>query len=313
MNDPSITPRAKLLVVDDEARILVSLKAIFRADYDVTTAEGGAAALEALKKDHFDVIISDQRMPGITGVEVLRAARELQPHSIRLLLTGYADLNAIISSINEGEIFRFISKPWVNTDLRNTVAAAVRASAVKSIEVPAASHPAPVPTTGPAHPDVGVLLLDEDRQTEVSLREALGTERSVYVARTIDEAIGLLEHHRIGIIFTEMFVGGQEVIPLLSALRQHHPALVVAVITHKADAGHSISLINNGQIFRLLLKPVAAGVLRGTVNIASRRFELLRQHPEQSQRLAAETAPLQPAVERSGFFKRITKLLGAWN
>ena len=118
--------RPRLLFVDDESRILLSLKAIFRADYDVTTAEGGPAALEALKKERFDVIVSDQRMPGITGVEVLRAARDAQPQAIRMLLTGYSDLNAIIASINEGEIFRFIPKPWVNGELRETIASAVR-------------------------------------------------------------------------------------------------------------------------------------------------------------------------------------------
>lgn len=310
MNGPAILPRPRLLFVDDETRILLSLKAIFRADYEVTTAEGGAAALDAMKKGHYDVVVSDQRMPGITGVEVLRAACELQPRAIRMLLTGYADVNAIVASINEGEIFRFIPKPWINAELRSTVAAAVRAAGVEQIVLP---NPPPGPTQNAAFADVGVLVLDEDPQSAITLRSALGSEREVFAATSVDTALDLLESQRIGVVFTELAVDGQPVTPLLSALRQHHPALVVVVMTRQADAGHSISLINHGQIFRLLLKPVTASVLRGTVNIASRRFEMLRQHPEQSQRIAAEPTPLLREAERSGFMGRLRNLLRAWS
>jgi DNA-binding NtrC family response regulator len=310
MNGPAILQRPRLLFVDDETRILLSLKAIFRADYEVTTAEGGAAALDAMKKGRYDVVVSDQRMPGITGVEVLRAACELQPRAIRMLLTGYADASAIVASINEGEIFRFIPKPWVNAELRSTVAAAVRAAGVEQIVLP---NPPPGPSQNAAFSEVGVLVLDEDPQSAITLRSALGSEREVFAASSVDAALDLLEQQRIGVVFTELAVDGQPVTPLLSALRQHHPALVVVVMARQADAGHSISLINHGQIFRLLLKPVTASVLRGTVNIASRRFEMLRQNPEQSQRIAADPTPLLREAERSGFMGRLRNLLRAWS
>jgi DNA-binding NtrC family response regulator len=305
----AVTPsRPRVLFVDDESRILLSLKAIFRAHYDVTTAEGGPAALEALKKERFDVVISDQRMPGITGVEVLRVAREQQPQAIRMLLTGYADLNAIIASINEGEIFRFIPKPWVNGELRDTVAAAVRAAAIEHIPLP---EPPPGPKQNAAYSDVGVLVLDEDPQTAMALRGVLGSEREVVSASSIDEGLELLGRHRIGVIFTELAIRGQSVAPLLSALRDHHPALVVVAFTGRADAGHSISLINHGQVFRLLQKPVTPSVLRGTVNIASRRFELLRQHPDQAQRVVADTTPMLQVAERTGLLVRLRQFLGS--
>jgi serine/threonine-protein kinase len=306
VNTAATASRPRLLFVDDESRILLSLKAIFRADYDVTTAEGGATALEALKQDRFDVIVSDQRMPGISGVEVLRAARDQQPQAIRMLLTGYSDLNAIIASINEGEIFRFIPKPWVNSELRETMAAAVRAASVEQILLP---EPPPGPQQNAVYNEVGVLVLDEDPQTAHSLRAALGSEREVHTANRIEAALELLSQHRIGVIFTELAVVGQSVAPLLSALRQHHPALVVIAVTSRADAGHSISLINHGQIFRLLQKPVTSSVLRGTVNIASRRYEMLRQHPEQAQRVAADTAPMLQVAESSGLLARIRQFL----
>jgi serine/threonine-protein kinase len=84
--------KARILFVDDDERILNAVRALFRHDYEVTTAEGGDAALEALKTLDFHVIVSDQRMPGITGVELLRQARTLAPNAVRMLLTGYTDL-----------------------------------------------------------------------------------------------------------------------------------------------------------------------------------------------------------------------------
>jgi serine/threonine-protein kinase len=309
VSDGSGFVKPRLLFVDDETRILVSLKAIFRNDYDVTIAEGGPAALEKLKSATFDVIVSDQRMPEITGVEVLRAAREIQPQAIRLLLTGYSDLNAIIASINEGEIFRFISKPWSNTELRETIATAVKAAKVEQIE---ALPSTPLAQTQPLASDIGVLVLDDDPATAGVLREALGPKREVLAATRVDDVPALLGQHRIGVLFTELRVGGQSVIPLLAVLRQHHPALVVIVFTARPDAENGISLITHGQVFRLLLKPGTGSILRGTVNIGSRRFEHLEREPSQSQRLVADTAELVTVAERTGLLGKVRQFIRRW-
>lgn len=307
MTGPSVPVRPRILFVDDEPRILVSLRVIFKQDYDVVTAEGGTAALTLLKTEKFDVVVSDQRMPGVTGVEVLRAAREHQPKAVRLLLTGYSDLNAIIGSINEGEIFRFISKPWSNVELKATLAAAVRASSVEQMSLPPVAESAPgVPQ---AADSVGVLVLDDDPQTVGMLKHALENSRDVYAASTVEGCLDILSKQKVGVIFTELVVGGEEVSLLLSALREHHPSLVVVVITHQADAGHSIELINHGQIYRLLLKPSSDSVLRGTVNIATRRFQMLSQHPEQIQRIVVEPNPVLQAPAASGLLSRIKKIL----
>lgn len=312
MNGPSAPARPRILFVDDEPRILVSLRVIFKQDYEVVCAEGGAAALMLLKTEKFDVVVSDQRMPGVTGVEVLRTARELQPKAVRLLLTGYSDLNAIIGSINEGEIFRFVSKPWTNAELKATVAAAVRASSVEQMVLPAAAESAAgVPQSAAG---VGVLVLDDDPQTVESLKHALENSRDVYAASTVEGCLEILARQQVGVIFTELVVGGEGVSLLLSALREHHPSLVVVVITRQADAGHSIDLINHGQIYRLLLKPSSDSVLRGTVNIATRRFQMLSQHPEQIQRIVVEPNPVLQAPAASGLLSRIKKiLLPSWN
>jgi DNA-binding NtrC family response regulator len=101
----------KILFVDDQPQILQSLRLLFH-DYDVLTAENATDALLQLNA-HPDVavVVSDQRMPGMQGIELLREVKCHYPHIIRILLTGYADLDAVVSSVNQGEVFRFIPKP----------------------------------------------------------------------------------------------------------------------------------------------------------------------------------------------------------
>ena len=83
--------KARILFVDDEERIINLLRVMFRSTYEVFTASGGAQALEILRKEHIDVIVSDQRMPGMTGVQLLAKVCQHWPHTVRVLLTGYAD------------------------------------------------------------------------------------------------------------------------------------------------------------------------------------------------------------------------------
>src|SRR5476649_2848238 len=109
---PSPAPQT-LLLVDDEPSILSALRRLFRPQgYRVLTAEGGAAALELVRDDTVDLVISDMRMPGMDGAQFLEKLRKLQPQAIRILLTGYADISSTIAAINGGEIHRYIAKPW---------------------------------------------------------------------------------------------------------------------------------------------------------------------------------------------------------
>lgn len=316
-NDMSIT-RPCVLCVDDEPRILFALKALLRSQYEVLTANDGAAALEIMRQRPVNVLISDQRMPNMTGVEVLREAKHIQPQAIRLLLTGYSDLNAIIASINEGEIFRFINKPWINEELRAIVAQAVSAAGIEQLlpdemEPASASRPAdgrpqaaPIPPSG-----AGVLLLDHNAQEREELLETLGRDWPVHTASTFEECVALLEANHVGVLVTEMMVGSDSVTSLLGALRQHQPTLVSIVITASADAGQAMQLINHGQIYRLLQKPLKQGVARGTVAVAMRRYDVLSQRPEQLQRIAAAPppAPVVATLEKRGLLARIRQLV----
>jgi len=113
--------RPLLVVVDDEAEVLRSVHDLFRLDYRVLTFERGADALVALEQADPHVVLSDQRMPGLSGVELLRQVKQLRPEATRLLFTGYADIKAVIDAINQGSVFRYIAKPWDPDELATVV------------------------------------------------------------------------------------------------------------------------------------------------------------------------------------------------
>ncbi|KQW12030.1 hypothetical protein ASC98_19735 [Rhizobacter sp. Root1238] len=116
-----------LLLVDDEENIVSSLRRLFRRDgYHIVTAHSGAEGLQRLAEVNVDVIVSDQRMPGMTGVEFLRRAKELYPDTVRMVLSGYTELQSITDAVNEGAIYKFLTKPWDDERLRAHVAEAFR-------------------------------------------------------------------------------------------------------------------------------------------------------------------------------------------
>jgi diguanylate cyclase (GGDEF)-like protein/PAS domain S-box-containing protein len=118
-----------LLIVDDEPNIVAALKRLLRRDnYRILTAGSGQEGLDVLNANEYavDVIISDQRMPGMTGVEFLRKARTLYPDTVRIVLSGYTELQSITDAVNEGAIYKFLTKPWDDEQLREHVAEAFR-------------------------------------------------------------------------------------------------------------------------------------------------------------------------------------------
>ncbi len=114
-----------ILCVDDEADNVDALERLFRRKYRVFKATSGDQALEILAENPVSVIISDQRMPQMTGVELLAESLKTHPRSIRILLTGYTDIDSVISAINNGHVYRYVTKPWDPVDLSNAVDKAI--------------------------------------------------------------------------------------------------------------------------------------------------------------------------------------------
>ncbi len=125
MNSQKALDRPTLLIVDDEPEVLRSVYDLFRLDYRVLTAERGSIALRVLEEQDVSVIMSDQRMPEMSGVEFLGQAKAIRPDATRLLFTGYADIRAVIDAINRGSVFRYITKPWDPDELTTLIRQAV--------------------------------------------------------------------------------------------------------------------------------------------------------------------------------------------
>lgn len=118
MASEQVAEPATLLFVDDESNILSSLKRLFRPlGYRIFTAGGGAEGLEVMEQNHVDLVISDMRMPEMNGAQFLEKIRAKWPDTMRILLTGYADVTSTIEAINKGEIYRYVSKPWDDNDV----------------------------------------------------------------------------------------------------------------------------------------------------------------------------------------------------
>jgi EAL domain-containing protein (putative c-di-GMP-specific phosphodiesterase class I)/CheY-like chemotaxis protein len=116
-----------LLLVDDEPNIVSALKRLLRPDgYQILSAYSGQEGLEVLSQNEVDVIVSDQRMPGMLGADFLRAAKSRYPHTIRIMLSGYTELQSVTAAVNEGAIYKFLTKPWEDDQLRAHIADAFR-------------------------------------------------------------------------------------------------------------------------------------------------------------------------------------------
>ncbi|MEE4298113.1 MAG: response regulator [Pseudomonadales bacterium] len=314
-----MSAQARILFVDDEARVLTAMRAMFRRDYHVLIANSGAEALELLREHDVDVIVSDQRMPGMTGVEVLREAREIAPRAIRILLTGYADLAAIEHAINEAEVFRYLMKPCPRDQLREVVELAIDASRTGALAAEkaalaeeaagAASEARPVhdeapraaaESSGSTPPEeVGLLVLSQDHTLASGVRDAVGAQHPVHVAETMDQAVALLRARPIGVVVTDLAVDERAVTALTAELRRQVPELVTIVASDRSDAHLMIELINKSQVFRFLLKPISVGQSRIWLASAVSRHRELLSHPDSVRRLQAQE-PATAGSQREG-------------
>jgi len=264
--------KARILFVDDEERIVTALRSIFRVNYHVFTATNGAQALEFVQKFQPHVVVSDQRMPEMTGVELLRRVKGLAPNTVRMLLTGYSDLAAIVGSINDGEVFRFISKPWDNQEIQKIMAEA----AAIAFELAATAATPPIV---PDRMEAGVLVIDAQDETFRAVTRLVGGACPVYHAKSLDEALSELETHETALIVADVASRGEEIVAAFKLLKQERPEILVIVLTEASDSELVIELINQAQIFRFINKPVNPDLLRQHAQTALTRYQSFKQNP----------------------------------
>ena len=267
---PPAATKAKVLFVDDDARLLNALRTTFRQEYEVITAENGDAALELVKQG-VHVVVSDQRMPGLTGVELLRKVRGVAPNTVRILLTGYTDLAALVGSINEGEIFRFVKKPWDNDELKNTLADAAKiALELAATPAPRAASPR---TAG------SLLVIARGEGIARGLERLLAGDAHVHHVETPADAVKVLAKQEIAALVADMGAGMDGLVALFRELKAKRPEVLTILLTDQPDSELAIDLVNKAQIYRFLPKPVNARELRTQVAMALRRYAAFKQIP----------------------------------
>ena len=205
------TLKPNILFLDDEVRIVNALQALFRADYNVFTATDPGTALKIVKDNNIHVVVSDQRMPEMLGVEVLKLIKEASPGTMRLLLTGYSDLDGIVGSVNDGEVFRYVNKPWNNDAIRSTI----RLAADVAIRVAGARSPAQAP--GGPLPDV--VVLDDDREIFAAVDAVYSKSTKVHRATNVRQAMDILESCNVGVVISDLHVGNENVSVFLKVLK----------------------------------------------------------------------------------------------
>jgi len=265
--------KAKLLFVDDEERILNALRSVFRNQYNVFTASSGPEAMEFLKRFRPHVVISDQRMPEMTGVEFLRQVKDVAPQTVRMLLTGYSDLASIVGSINDGEVFRFISKPWDNAEIQKTVAEAA-AIALELADMAAA------PVIMPDKLRCGILVLNPDQGVFRAVNELMGSVCPVLHAPDMERGLAILAEKEIAVIIADIRSGDHQSVATFKLLKQDHPEILAILTTEASDSELVIELINQAQVFRFLSKPLNLKLLQQHVHAALARYQSFRKTPK---------------------------------
>lgn len=268
MNEP-----IRILFVDDEERILRSLALQFRREYEVLTESDPRRALERLKSERVQIIVSDQRMPQMSGAELLAQAQAIAPDTLRILLTGYSDLDAAVEALNSGGIFRYLTKPWDQQEMAFTLRQAAQIAA-RQLQAPKAVAAARQAVA------LNVLLLDNDAQTLGVVAEFCvnGGHRLLRVA-SVAEAVGVLNSQPVDMLVSDLQLAGEDTAPLLKSLAQLQPRLLSLVVTPFCDTQALLKLINEAQIFRYLPKPIRRGLFDKGLLAAAEQAQIWRAQP----------------------------------
>lgn len=295
--------RPRVLCVDDEPNVLRSLNWLLRSRFEVASATDANEGLELIRNSEFDVVISDQRMPGMTGTEFLERVKATSPNTMRLLLTGYSDYTDVLRSVNESEVFRFINKPWDNQHLIETVSYA--AAVAREVPLQASSSPTAATDVDIAigklrgDPTEAVLLMDEDPTIEHQMRGLLGEEMLMLWARNHSEAVSLLQRYKVAVIVADTLSGNGCTLDLIRTVKRSSPNIVAMVYTSERDSSTISRLINEGQIFRFIAKPAGPGYVGRMIGSALKKHRDLMAQPSSIARHAVER-PRQLALAGSG-------------
>lgn len=303
-----------ILFVDDEKPILNSLAFAFEGLYDVLTAQSGAEALNFIRTRNVSVIVSDQRMPGMTGAELLSEVKKISPMTMRILLTGYADLEAIMTSLNVGSVFRFVNKPWDSEKLKATIQLACQIyEQMNNLSGQLSSEPAFVSAS---RQKPALLFIDTPNNLS-ALRSLFETDYVVHAAESFEAAMNVVLSNDVMALTTEAVLNGEECVSFLAALRDLKPNLATILLTGSKDASLAIRLINEGRIFRYLVKPFTRQILKDTLREAIEQYgnplstETVARHIERKHIFNGDSPQIHATTNLNDIIRRVNAKLAS--
>ncbi|MFC6205694.1 response regulator [Psychrobacter urativorans] len=302
--------KPKIAFIDDEPRILRSLKMHFRQSHDVFITTDASELMKYVSEHDVQVVISDQRMPDKQGTEVLRDIKAASPNTLRILLTGYADLNAVIDSVNEGEIYRYITKPWQNDELKQIVnkATEIAQQTQEITQNTMQGNDTQQVSGGSTGSNRNILVLDDDESVYQQIKSHFKSAYTVSWASNLEQAAKLLQKKRFGVTITDSTLNKENITPIVYALKNIQPDLMVLMLTEFKDAHMVIDLINKGQVYRCLPRPTNFSIMSISLDRAFDHHERLLEQPVLAARHHVEEVTESEALNFSerlkGFFAK---------
>lgn len=282
---------SNILLVDDEPLLLSSLSRVLRLHYNVFTAENGMQALDIVQRHNVKVIVSDQRMPGMLGHELLGKVKEISPNTVRLLLTGYSDLDAVLNSVNAGQIFRYINKPCSVEKLREMIELGVQIhDRIVAMQNEAKSALSKSPSEAkPSDAPATLLFVGYSPMDVQKLTAKFGSRYVIEQARDIDEAFAALHRVAVSVLISDLNFGEHDGIDFLNAVKKEFPHVVTIILTDMIDATMAIRSINEAQVFRYITKPVSEETFARAIEEAVKKHRAYQTTPHQNIKYTAET------------------------
>ena len=289
----------KILLVDDEPRILRSLKAALRSKYRIVTASNGYDAKDLLNK-HKDisVVVSDERMPKLLGHELLCWVKINYPRCSRVLMTGYSDIEALQNSINDAEIYRYLTKPWDLPKLKETIDNAIALSKTAQLNPQ-------LKTVENKKEKCDIVVLDRQNESEKIYKKlAWSISQDLHTFSEPSSVINELQDNpHVGVLFVDTNCGDESTIELVCEVHKTYPNIIVIIVTSAVNGTSAIQMLNEGQIFRYLVKPVTLTRLKPMILAAVKKFsQNLKKHEAVLNHLSSH----QEEDDISSFWSKVT-------
>lgn len=310
----SIKKSHTILFVDDEPRITSALKALFRRHYKVLVANSAMNALDVLGENEVDVVVSDQRMPKMLGSEFLAIVSKRHPQTMRILLTGYMDKEAIVDSINEGEIYRYINKPWDNEEMRNLLSEATAASELPAYSAALAKGSVSKGESVQAGEESleqpqerALLMIEKQQEVRHQIRKFCNDNSiMIYGMQNVSQAVAAAtQRESIGVAVVELTDDVNSAIQTINLLKRAKPELITIALTDEFDAQTAVNLINQGQIFKYLAKPLDIEGFHRAIQTAFNRHIFLKKNNAAKKRFSVDKPSQQIISSLQGLFGRI--------